>query len=294
MDTLSGVLNAYTSISIIGMGKNAGKTTVLNRLISLHGGKQPPLGLTSIGRDGEATDVVTGTPKPGIWVQAGTLVATAADMLRLGDVTKEILQTTGIHTPLGEVVLFRALSDGYVQLAGPSMGEQMQVVVAMLRGHGAGTVLVDGAISRKSLAAPAITEATILCSGASYSPNMQTVIRDTAYTCSLLTLPVSAGVHERRHVLEGAATEASLKKYNLQKGDEVMVLDASRILLPEQAFLRMQAQGITFTVQQPCALCCVCINPYATNGPGFDGALFLREMAAAVPVPVINVQEETA
>ena len=113
-------LNETKTMSIVGMCKNAGKTTMLNWLLT-GGHLRGTLGLTSIGRDGESTDVVTGTEKPGIFVREGTLIATAKDMLRLGDVTKEILMTTGIPTPLGEVVILRARSAGYVQLAGPSI-----------------------------------------------------------------------------------------------------------------------------------------------------------------------------
>ena len=93
-------LHSVKTMSIVGMCKNAGKTTMLNWLLE-QGRLQGVLGLTSIGRDGESTDVVTGTEKPGIFVREGTLIATAQDMLRLGDITKEILMTTGIPTPLG-------------------------------------------------------------------------------------------------------------------------------------------------------------------------------------------------
>ena len=65
------------SMSIVGMCKNAGKTTMLNWLLT-GGHLRGTLGLTSIGRDGESTDVVTGTEKPGIFVKEGTLIATAS------------------------------------------------------------------------------------------------------------------------------------------------------------------------------------------------------------------------
>lgn len=42
--------------------------------------------------------------------------------------TQEILVTTGIPTPLGEVIIMRARSDGYVQLAGPSITAQLKEV----------------------------------------------------------------------------------------------------------------------------------------------------------------------
>ena len=76
------ILNGVKTMSIVGMCKNAGKTTMLNWMLH-HDRLRGTLGLTSIGRDGESTDVVTGTEKPGIFVREGTLIATARDMLRL-------------------------------------------------------------------------------------------------------------------------------------------------------------------------------------------------------------------
>ena len=166
-DELLRRLNETKTMSIVGMCKNAGKTTMLNWLLTsdhLRG----TLGLTSIGRDGESTDVVTGTEKPGIFVKEGTLIATAKDMLRLGDVTKEILMTTGIPTPLGEVVILRARSAGYVQLAGPSITTQLKSVSQSFFELGADRSIIDGALGRKSLGARAVAEGVILCTGASY------------------------------------------------------------------------------------------------------------------------------
>ena len=110
--------------------------------------------------------MVTGTEKPGIFVREGTLIATAKDMLRLGDVTKEILMTTGIPTPLGEVVIMRARSAGYVQLAGPSITTQLRSVSESFFALGAEKSVIDGALGRKSLGARAVAEGVILCTGA--------------------------------------------------------------------------------------------------------------------------------
>ena len=164
-DELLRRLNETKTMSIVGMCKNAGKTTMLNWMLSgghLHG----TLGLTSIGRDGESTDIVTGTEKPGIFVKEGTLIATAKDMLRLGDVTKEILMTTGIPTPLGEVVILRARSAGHVQLAGPSITTQLKSVSQAFFELGADRSIIDGALGRKSLGARSVAEGVILCTGA--------------------------------------------------------------------------------------------------------------------------------
>ena len=146
-------IQGVRSLSIIGMCKNAGKTTVLNKLIAELNESRVRLGLTSIGRDGESTDLVTRTAKPGIYVYEGTLVATAVDMFRLSDITREIIYSTGWPTPMGEVAVVRARSDGSVQLAGPSMTAQLSALVDVFSSFGADMTIIDGALSRKTLCA---------------------------------------------------------------------------------------------------------------------------------------------
>ena len=181
----------YTTLCLAGMCKNAGKTTALNALIQGAGARGVSLALTSIGRDGEREDLITGTNKPLIYLTGGTLFATARGLLPKCDVTGEILDLTGIYTPLGEVAILRALSDGFVELAGPSMTEQIVSLTAKLKGFGAEKVLIDGALFRRSLCAPEAAEGVILSTGASYGPDMERTAADTAFVAQLLTLPVS-------------------------------------------------------------------------------------------------------
>ncbi len=188
--TLSQLIRPYRSVSIIGMCKNAGKTTVLNKIIREVAGNGQTIALTSIGRDGEDKDLVTGTKKPGIHVAEGTLVATASELiLHHCDVTREILETTGVSTPMGDVVVLRARSDGNIQLAGPSITKQLSRLNETFFSFGADLILIDGALSRKTLCSRSVTEATVLCTGASYNKNIETVIEDTGHVCEVLTLP---------------------------------------------------------------------------------------------------------
>ena len=214
--TIRELIAPYASVSIIGMCKNAGKTTVLNEIIRELSAAGCVMGLTSIGRDGESKDLVTGTQKPGIYVREGTLVATAADLiLHHCDVTREILSATGISTPMGDVAVLRARSDGNIQLAGPSLTSQLAVVREEFFRMGADKVIIDGALSRKTLCSRKVTEATILCTGASYHKNIDTVIEDTAYTCQILTLPETEDAELRR-----AAEEMTDPRGILVAGDD--------------------------------------------------------------------------
>ena len=189
MKSLYELVAPYDSVSLIGMCKNAGKTTTLNQLIAELKRNGVSFGATSVGRDGESTDLVTNTVKPGIFVYKGTIVATAADLLKYCDTTREILCSTGIYTPMGEIIIFRARTDGFVQIAGPSMTSQLAEVSELIRPYGVDKILIDGALGRKSLCSRKVSQSTILCTGASYHKSMATVVRDTAYTCEILQLP---------------------------------------------------------------------------------------------------------
>lgn len=324
-------ITPYRSVSIIGMCKNAGKTTVLNQIVREAARNHTVLGLTSIGRDGEDKDLVTGTKKPGIYVREGTLIATA-DQLALHhcDVTKEILDTTGMFTPMGQVVLLRAKSDGAVQLAGPSMTSQLSALRDRFFDLGAQKVLLDGALSRKSLCGRHVSEATILCTGASYHKNIRTVVEDTAYQCKILTLPETtdpeiralAATEDRSIALltadgpkivpekledalrkqparavffGGALTDHAIKPLLMSsvplKQLIFAVRDSSKILLGQDTFEKLLRRGVHLQVMESVNLVALTVNPFSAYGLHFDPVELRETMAQQVLLPVFDVME---
>ena len=179
----------YKTISIIGMAKNSGKTVALNHLISQANMEGIAIGITSIGRDGETLDIVTETDKPPIFLEENTLIATTTEMLKLGDATMEILKVTDYRTPLGEIIIGRVKSQGYMQIAGPQRLSEIKAVSDIMLNLGVKFVIIDGAINRLSQAAPSISEATILSTGAVLSRDMDKVMEKTIYTKEILGLP---------------------------------------------------------------------------------------------------------
>ncbi len=298
--------NGVKTLSIVGMCKNAGKTTVLNRLLSLKD-RDAVWGLTSIGRDGESTDVVTGTEKPGIFVQEGTLFATAKDMLKLSDVTMEILATTGIPTPLGEVVAVRARSAGSVQLAGPSITTQLRAVSDLFFELGAQRSIIDGALGRKSLGSRSVADGVILCTGASYDMRMEKVVSDTAHFYRILNLPKAQTLPklcedawkddftetgEAR--IAGALTESAvvpLLKSGVLKNGRIVVKDPSKVLLGADVLDRLRLRNVALETEDAAKTLCITVNPVSAYGWKFDAGVFKTAMEAAVDVPVINVKE---
>lgn len=184
---LEKLVNDNITISIIGMGKNVGKTTTLNYLLSKVY-KNKKVGLTSIGRDGESFDLVTETSKPRIYIKAGTILATARRCLEESDFSVSILETTNINTPLGEIIITEALSDGFALLAGPSINSQIKEIVYLFQKYNVAVSLIDGTISRKTFADCFISEGIILATGAAYSSNMDIVVKDTKKFVDLFKL----------------------------------------------------------------------------------------------------------
>lgn len=179
----------YQTVSIVGMGKNCGKTVALNHIINEALNKNMTLGLISTGRDGESKDLVTETEKPSIYVEEGTLVATTTKLLPLSDATIEIIEVTDYSTSLGEVLIGRAVYGGCVQIAGPQSTRGIKDVSEKMLKMGADMVLVDGAIDRRSSAAPSVSQAVILSTGAVVNRDMNRVIEETVHLVNLFNIP---------------------------------------------------------------------------------------------------------
>ena len=284
--------------ALLGMCKNAGKTTALNRLIrEWQAAEGPGLALTSIGRDGESTDLVTGTDKPPIYLYRGMLAATAKGLLARCDVSREILAATGLFTSLGEVIIFRAQSDGFVQLAGPAIVEHMKQLGEQLRDLGAKRILLDGALSRLSPLGGIPGGVCLLSTGASLDRDMDKVIRETAHVARLLNLKREEAVEESETMnLPGAFTERQatelIRSSALKRIRQIRVRDSSCLLLKRESFEALTGRGIVFSVDKPARLGGITVNPVSAGGWRFEAGAFLEKMQEAVPVPVMDVEKE--
>ena len=182
-------ISRYGSVAVAGLAKNVGKTVTLNYLLreGYKTGLRP--GVTSIGVDGESKDRVSGTLKPEITIGEGTIFATSETHYRIRRLQSEVLALGERQTSLGKTVMARALSRGKVLLSGPADTTTLRNLISAMRQKGAGTVLVDGALSRVSLASPVVTEAMVLATGAALSPDISRIVNQTAFLCSLTEIP---------------------------------------------------------------------------------------------------------
>ena len=190
MGLLQDLSLSYKTISIVGMAKNAGKTTALNYFIEEAMDSGLVLGITSTGRDGESIDLVTGTDKPKVYLDEGTIVSVPTKLYELAQAGLEILKITSYHTSLGPTMICRVAESGYVQVAGPVATADHLKLCKEMRELGAQVVLIDGAVDRKSIANPDISEAVILSTGAVLSRSLRKVAEETAHVVNLYGLPV--------------------------------------------------------------------------------------------------------
>lgn len=327
---LAPLVGDASPVTVIGLCKNAGKTTVMRRLMEEL--EDECLGLTSVGRDGEATDLVTGTEKPDLYIKKGDLFATGRGMMRLCDGTLEVAALTGVMTPVGEVVIFRALSDGYVQLAGPSAAGQLPPLCEQFAALGADRVIIDGAAGRKSLAGTGAEGTALLCTGASLDRDMGQVVAETAHICRLfaarrpeeaelraaldacrerfalfrpdgepLELPVDEGgsprwgklPRERCVLWVGGGVTDPLLKTLARRGAPLTLAaaDATHVLAGRAAMELFLRVGSRLVVRRELTIAAVGANPWSAYGWHFDPGRFSEELRRVIDLPVVNVKE---
>lgn len=176
------------SLSIVGMAKNTGKTVCLNYVLDQLRATDKVIAVTSIGLDGEKTDQVTQTEKPEVTLAVGTYFVTTEYHYRQRQLLSEICQLSEDTTSLGRLVTARVLQEGKAILAGPSSTGRIRTLIGELRELGVDLTIVDGALSRKSPASPAVTDGLILTTGAAIAPDLNSIVSKTKFVYQLTQL----------------------------------------------------------------------------------------------------------
>lgn len=227
MGILSSIAEKHKRVAIVGMAKNSGKTTTLNYLIEEAMDEAMVIGVTSTGRDGENTDLVTGTDKPKVYLDAGTIVSVPVQLYDLCDAGLEILRMTKYSTALGQLMICRVAESGYVQIAGPVNTTDHKSMCFEMIELGAKLILIDGAVDRRSIAAPATSDAIILATGAVLSRSLRKTVEETLHVLTLYRLPLLPEGEVRDKLAGGMAEE----KIRLIKEDSVLDMDLATGLM---------------------------------------------------------------
>lgn len=313
-EPLSELVADARMLALVGLAKNTGKTETLAALLREHAAAERPVGVTSIGRDGEQRDVIDARiEKPRVQLQAGDLVATTGALLRASGVPHERLSRTGVRTPLGEVTIARFSKPGAVEVAGPSAAADLHAVGEEMLLLGAEQALLDGAIDRRAASSPAVADGLVIATGAILAEDIGEVVRATRDAVDLVRLPLAGAVGERlalqrRLVLtaepreiaallrehpradtltiDGAVSEPFLEGLlaarTARAGRELRIVagDPTKIFLSRRGPRWYARQGLTIEVRRTIQLKAITVNPVAPQSHSFDSAE-LRELIAA-------------
>jgi hypothetical protein len=234
---LSELTGSARRLALVGLAKNTGKTVTLTALLTELRARGTVVGVTSVGRDGERHDVIDfRIDKPRVDLPAGSLVATTDSLLNASGLDHELLERTGLGTPLGEVQVARLLTAGEIEIAGPSAAADARAVADAMLDHGAGQALIDGAIDRRAASSPRVSDALLMCTGAILSEDVDEVVARTADAVSLVRLPAlppsSPAARRSRELAGSGERQASVL---LDEAGEVLEPLPPRYALTAQA-----------------------------------------------------------
>lgn len=187
MPFVADILN-YRSLSIVGLEKNTGKTVCLNYILRRLNEMGVHVGVTSIGVDGEQVDSVFATAKPEITLYRGTHFITSEKHYLMRQAVSNIVAVDSRRTSLGVLVTAQVLIPGKVLLSGAATTAALRGQIRDFEAMGIDLTIVDGALSRLSLASPTVTDALILATGAAVSANVKQLVLKTRHLHRLINL----------------------------------------------------------------------------------------------------------
>ena len=182
----------YKSCSIVGLEKNTGKTECFNYVLQRLPLDKKRVAVSSIGIDGETTDQVTKTAKPEIFLREGVYFGTSEKHYLMKRLSAELLEITNENTSLGNIIIGKALTPGKILLSGPSSSSGLRRWMDEMKKYNIDLTIIDGALSRMSLASPTVSESMILSTGAAYSANINTLVQKTAFVVQMINLDLTS------------------------------------------------------------------------------------------------------
>jgi len=294
--------------SIIGLSKNAGKTTFLNFLIQKKQQNKVRLATASIGVDGEKADLLSGKEKPSIWIPEGTIVATTAAGLKEGTASFRILEIVEDSSMLGPTFLAQALSGGTVKLMGTPTVDSVRKIIKMLEVYSVDEFLIDGAFDRMAGAAPLLADQVYLVIGASLHQDKRILwqlveekLKPFFYpqvSNDEIRLAIENGKIEASNwiFVKGILTEKTLNKIMKQQKGLTIILDHGlKSFLSREMLMKWNRMGGDIQVLYPIEIAGIAINPYSPEGYRFS-ANEMKEKTQAIlhkynhgDIEIINV-----
>jgi hypothetical protein len=273
------------SLFVVGTGKNVGKTVAMRAIADAAAARGLQVGMTSIGRDGEALDVADSLAKPRLFLRPGALVATARNLLPAHPAS-ELVDFTPWTTASGAIVFARVRQAAYYELAGPATASGVRACVRRFSELGCDQIIVDGALDRVAALAGG-SDAVIVATGASAARTMEEAVEDARALAARLRIP---GVDRDAPMLriDGALTAAAAARLAAEREDrQVVVRDPTQIAISGKALLGVLAR-LNVRCERPLRVLAATVASIGRDRY-FEPREFARAVAAATGLPTFDV-----
>ena len=172
-----------TVVAIVGLSKNAGKTTFLNWILKKSAGEK--IGVTTTGRDGEEIDTVTELKKPKVCLPANVYFTAFNDVSVKNASHLECIQKLPFRTIGKNLWLFKTLDNIETEIVGPANVSEQEKLIAIFHEIGCNTVFVDGSLDRKSIClSPIITDVVLIVGASGGTINELIKMAEKINTCT--------------------------------------------------------------------------------------------------------------
>ena len=226
-------------VGFIGLCKNVGKTTFLNKYIK----EKEKYLITSIGWDGEAIDHIFGIKKPSIFVKKGSSVCTYSN---LKPTKSEKISELPIENQfLGKLEIYRMKENDIVQVAGPSSITQLKTFLKFAENLEISEIIIDGAADRR-ITLSVSNEIFYIC-GPTYSQNEQKLIRTIIGIIEMFNIPI---IEPNQQFIE----IKSINKTNINTLDEnqkYVIEDFSKIVIDYELIPKVLKKYKIFVKKKP-------------------------------------------
>lgn len=274
-----------SSLFVVGTGKNVGKTVAMRAIAAAAFTRGLCLGMTSIGRDGEAVDAADASAKPRLFLRPGTFVATARNLLPAHPAS-ELIDSTPWATASGTVMLARVRHAAYYELAGPATAAGVRACVNRFRALGCDQIVVDGALDRVAALAGG-SDAVIVSAGASAARTMDEAVDDVRALVARLSIPL---VDKTRPFLEIAGALTAAEASRLAGGGEdrqVVVRDPTQVAIAGKALLGVISR-LQLRCERPLRVVAATVASIGRDRY-FEPRAFAQATAAATGLPTFDV-----
>ena len=270
-----------------------------------------PIGLYSIGVDGERLDTISGALKPPLRPPVGAFLVTAEEALKRSSASLSLVERLPVRSLLGPLFVARVASAGDVLLAGIRHRKDALLAKRALLAQGATRLLLDGALDRRLAAHPALVDHVVLCTGYALAADVATLCAQTASALERLRLPAARPPHDAAQLdhwlpgrippaeslersalrLRGALTdEAARRLLALRSAPALWVPSPAHLLCSDSALRSLLLHLPSLSVEAKPQLLALVVNPYAADRGMLPRALLLDALRdVAAPTPCVDV-----